>query len=125
MELRQINEDSGDITGIIDFEGATIVPLWQCALIPRWLQHPDDPEASYEGGSADERQPLRAIFLENITNEEWHAAYENGRPFRILADRLMFQVGVWASDTSEQWVNERLAWSNHHSGVGFPEPLFA
>ena len=44
-------DDSGRVTGVIDFEGATIAPLWECALLPRWLQDPGDPESTYEGGS--------------------------------------------------------------------------
>ncbi|KAF8962287.1 hypothetical protein BDZ97DRAFT_1120542 [Flammula alnicola] len=43
-------DESGRVTGFIDFEGATVAPLWECALLPRWLQDPDDPESTYEGG---------------------------------------------------------------------------
>ncbi len=109
------------MTGIIDFEGTTIAPLWECALIPRWLQHPDDEESSYEGGSAESRQTLRALFLEKVGNEEWKVLCERGKPFRRLSGRLIFQVLVWASDDMEAWVDERLEWSKDHPGVGFPE----
>jgi hypothetical protein len=59
-------DESGQVTGIIDFEGTTIAPLWECALLPRRLQDPDDPESKYEGGSAESRQTLRARFLEKL-----------------------------------------------------------
>jgi len=115
-------DESGQVTGIIDFEGATIAPLWECALLPRWLQDPDDPESTYEGGSAESRQTLRTLFLEKVGNdEEWKMLYELGKPFRLLSDRLHLQVGVWASDDLEAWVDERLAWAMDHPGVGFHE----
>jgi len=106
-------DESGQVTGIIDFEETTIAPLWECALLPRWLQDPDDPEATYEGGSAENRQTLRARFLEKVGND-WKVLYEQGKPFRMLRDRLHFQVGVWASDDMEEWVDERLAWAKDH-----------
>jgi len=102
------------VTGIIDFEGATIAPLWECAFLPRWLQDPDDPESTYEGGSAESRQTLRALFLEKVGNKVWKMLYEQGKPFRLFRDRLQFQVGVWASDDMEAWVDERLAWAKDH-----------
>ena len=119
MHEEQIDE-SVRVTGIIDFEGTTIAPLWECALLPRWLIDPDDPESSYEGGSAESRHKLRARFLEKVGNE-WKVLYEQGKSFRLFCDRLQFQVGVWASDDMEAWVDERLAWAKDHPGVGFPE----
>jgi len=118
-------DDSGRVTGIIDFEGATIAPLWQCALLPRWLQNPEDPESTYEGGSAESRQALRALFLEKVRNEEWKVLYEQGKPFRLLSDRLQLKLAVWASDDMEAWVDERLAWAKDHPGVGFSECTIA
>lgn len=112
---------SGQVTGLIDFEGATIAPLWECALLPRWLQDPEDPESSCEGGSAESKQILRELFLEKTGNEEWKMLYEQGKPFRLLSDRLEFQVAVWASDDMEAWVDERLTWAKDHPGVGFLE----
>jgi hypothetical protein len=114
-------DDSGRVTGIIDFEGATIAPLWECALLPRWLQEPGDPESTYEGGPAEIRRTLRALFIEKIGNEEWKVFYEQGKPFRLFSDRLQLELGVWASDDMEAWVDERLAWAKDHPGVGFPE----
>lgn len=67
--LHEHIDESGRVTGIIDFEGTTIAPLWECALLPRWLQDIDDPESTYEGGSAKSRQILRARFLEKVDNE--------------------------------------------------------
>jgi hypothetical protein len=59
---KQIDE-SGHVTGIIDLEGTTIAPLWESALLPRWLGDSDDPESTFEGGSAESRQTLRALFF--------------------------------------------------------------
>jgi hypothetical protein len=56
-------DKSGHVTGIIDFEGTTIAPLWESALLPRWLGDPDDPESRFEGGSSESRQTLRALFF--------------------------------------------------------------
>jgi hypothetical protein len=114
LHIHEQIDESGRVTGIIDLEGATIAPLWECALLPRWLQDPDDPESTYEGGSAESRQTLRALFLEKVENEEWKVLYEQGKPFRLLSDRLSFQVGVWASNAMEVWVDERLAWAKLH-----------
>ncbi|KAF8812755.1 hypothetical protein BYT27DRAFT_7086344 [Phlegmacium glaucopus] len=114
-------DESGNVTGIIDFEGATISPLWECALLPRWLQDLDDPEGMYEGGSLECRQTLRTRFLDKIGDGEWRTVYESGRPYRLLGDHLFWQIAVWADRGMEQWVNERLSWAKDHPGVGFPE----
>ena len=50
---------------------------------------------------------------------EWWLAYTKGRPFRLLVDRLTFQVNVWASKSLESWVDNRLTWAKLHPGVGF------
>ena len=52
---------------------------------------------------------------------EWHLAYTKGRPFRLLVDRLPFQISVWADESLEHWVNSRLSWAKMHPGVGFPD----
>jgi hypothetical protein len=74
-------DESGHVTGIIDFEGTTIAPLWESALLPRWLGDPDDPESTFEGGSSESRQTLRALFFDRVGHGEWRALYENGKPF--------------------------------------------
>ena len=115
------------MNGLIDFEGTTLSPLWTCATIPRWLQHPDDPESSYEGGPPELRAELRKVFIDSLGDGEgkveWMKAYEDGRPYRRLTDRLSFLLGVWASDATEQWVDERLAWAKEHPGMPFPEDV--
>ncbi|KAG1847194.1 hypothetical protein DFJ58DRAFT_798363 [Suillus subalutaceus] len=120
-----IDTDSGRVTGFIDFEAATVAPLWECAVIPRWLQDADDPESSYEGGTSEERNVLRAAFLSAMEGSarypEWREAYDMGRPFRRLTDQLYFQVNVWASNDCEIWVDERLEWAKTHPGIGLPE----
>lgn len=93
--------------------------MWECAFLPRWLQHPADPEATYEGGDEETRQALRAIFMDKVGNGQWAVLYELGKPFRQLCDRLHFRVGVWLS--LESWVDERLAWAKDHPGIGYPE----
>jgi hypothetical protein len=82
---------SSQVTGIIDFEAATIAPLWECAFLPRWLQDPGDPESTYEGGSAESRQTLRALFIKKIGNKEWKVLYEQGKPFRFQFRHLGFR----------------------------------
>ena len=47
--------------------------------------------------------------------------YEQGKPFQLLCDRLQLQVGVWAPEDMEAWMDERLAWAKDHPGVGFSE----
>ncbi|KIK34447.1 hypothetical protein CY34DRAFT_812905 [Suillus luteus UH-Slu-Lm8-n1] len=120
-----IDTDSGRVTGFIDFEAAAIAPLWECAVIPRWLQDADDPESSYEGGTSEQRNVLRAVFLsameESARYPEWREAYDMGRPFRRLTDMLQFQVNVWASNDQEMWVDQRREWAKTHPGIGFPE----
>jgi hypothetical protein len=120
-----IDTDSGRVTGFIDFEAATIAPLWECAVIPRWLQNADDPESSHEGGTSEQRNVLRAVFLsvmeESARYPEWREAYDMGRPFRRLTDLLCFQVNVWASNDHEVWVDKRREWAKTHPGIGLPE----
>jgi hypothetical protein len=94
-------------------------------VIPRWLQDADDPESSYEGGTSEQRNVLRAVFLsameESARYPEWREAYDMGRPFRRLTDLLYFQVNVWASDDQEMWVDKRREWAKTHPGIGFLE----
>ncbi|KAG2066529.1 hypothetical protein BDR04DRAFT_1081817 [Suillus decipiens] len=120
-----IDADSGRVTGLIDFEAATIAPLWECAVIPRWLQDANDPESSYEGGTSEERNVLRATFLSTMEGSaqypEWREAYDMGRPFRRLTDMLRFHVNVWASNDCNIWVDELLEWAKAHPGIGLPE----
>jgi len=53
-------DDAGHITGYIDFEVATIVPLWKCATLPEWLQVEDHNDGwSENGGSEHDKQLLR------------------------------------------------------------------
>ncbi|KAK7055388.1 kinase-like protein [Favolaschia claudopus] len=117
-----INKETGHVTGIIDFEGATVAPLWECAYIPRWLQDHNEWDGSYEGGSAEDKKILRELFLEKVQEldptGEWIRASDRGRPFREFAHLSGFQVGVWASQ--EEWVDERLEWTKTHPGVAFP-----
>ncbi|KAG1751905.1 hypothetical protein EDB19DRAFT_1674474 [Suillus lakei] len=112
-----IDADSGRVTGLIDFEAATIAPPWECAVIPPWLQDADDPESSYEGGTSEERNVLRAAFLSVMEGE----AYDMGRLFRRLTDLLCFQVNVWTSNEHNIWVDERVEWAGAHPGIGLPE----
>lgn len=76
---------SGRVLRFINFEAATIVPLWECSVIPQWLQdHPDDPESSHEGGSSEDRHVLRAALLSVVENSgrylEWIEACDMDRP---------------------------------------------
>ncbi|KAI6028995.1 kinase-like domain-containing protein [Pisolithus marmoratus] len=116
-----IDESSGDVTGLIDFEGTTIAPLWECAVIPAWLQDPDDYEGGYEGGPAEDRGVLREIFWKVMDSGEWNMLYEHGKLFRHFRLRLSLQVGPWASEGMEEWVDKRLAWAKLHPGVAMPE----
>lgn len=109
------------MTGLIDFEGAMVAPIWECAVVPGWLQDPDDPEARYEGGSAVDRQRLREIFWKAMENREFHVSYEHGKPFRHFTERLSLQADTWASKHTEEWVDERLAWAKLHPGVALQE----
>ncbi|KAG0699349.1 hypothetical protein DFH29DRAFT_809184 [Suillus ampliporus] len=125
VELCSIDADSGRVTGLIDFEAATVAPLWECAVIPRWLQDVDDPESSHEGGPSEMRSVLRAAFLsameESDLYPEWREAYDVGCPFRRFTNLLCFQANVWASNYLDIWVDERLEWAKTYPGTGLPE----
>ncbi|KAJ7151217.1 hypothetical protein C8R46DRAFT_914440, partial [Mycena filopes] len=111
----------GHVHGLIDFEGVTVAPLWDCASMPHWLQDPNEWDGTPECGS-DER--LRALFWERVKAEdptgEWVRACEKGRWFREFSSRLDFQVGVWADREMKRWVDERIEWAKAHPGVGRP-----
>ncbi|KAG2043719.1 hypothetical protein BDR03DRAFT_850779, partial [Suillus americanus] len=55
--------DTGQVTGLIGFKAATISPLWECAVIPRWSEDAVDPESSYDGRSSGVRSVLCAAFF--------------------------------------------------------------
>ncbi|KAF8600090.1 hypothetical protein BDV93DRAFT_497071 [Ceratobasidium sp. AG-I] len=107
-----IDEMTGRVTGMIDFEGATIAPLWACACMPPWIRPLDDPESSHEGGDDKIREDLRDAFVEAMgklnSTGEWMSAYQTGRPYRRLVAALGDQVLVWSE--SEEWVDKRLKW---------------
>ena len=77
------------------------------------------------GLPVETREDLYTHFLEVMsrldTSGEWHLAYTNGRPFRLLVDRLDFQIGVWADESCESWTDSRLSWAKMNPGRGFPE----
>ncbi|KAF8127591.1 phosphotransferase enzyme family-domain-containing protein [Boletus edulis] len=116
-----IDDKSGVVTGLIDFEGTTVAPLWECAVVPGWLLDCDDPEGRYEGGSDEDRGRLLDVFWKTMDDTEWREMYENGKPFRRLSDRLSFQIGIWSMRGGEEWVDERLAWAKLHPGISMPE----
>ncbi|KAJ3831856.1 hypothetical protein F5878DRAFT_45819 [Lentinula raphanica] len=117
-----IDENTGHITGLIDFEGATVAPLWECAYMPRWLQDPDEWDGTYEGGTPTEKSSLRQLFFKKIDEidkgGEWKRAHDHGRPFREFTNMLNFNVNVWADDSIESWIDARLLWANEHPGEG-------
>ncbi|KAF8517995.1 hypothetical protein BU17DRAFT_49070, partial [Hysterangium stoloniferum] len=117
-----IDEQSGKVLGLIDFEGTTTAPLWMCAGFPYWLE---DDENDVDGKNR-EQAALRDIFSETIKaqgeiGEEWLEASEKGLLFRKFAAILDYQIQVWARPSMEKWVDERLAFAVKHPGVGMPE----
>jgi hypothetical protein len=93
--------------------------------VPRWILPSHLEESSATGLPTVSRQASHAHFLEAIgcldRSGEWGLAYTKGRPFRLLVDRLPFQMCVWADESVERWVDDRLSWAGMHPGVGFPD----
>lgn len=117
-----IDERSGKVLGLIDFEGTTTAPLWMCAGHPYWVEEDEEDGR----GEKDERARLRDVFNETIKaqgriGEEWLETSEKGRFFRNFAAMLDYQVQVWARPFMERWVDERLAFAAKHPGVGLRE----
>ena len=118
----QIDEGSGKVLGLIDFEETTTAPLWMCAGIPYWLEDEEDNDAAKN----QDLTHLRGIFNETIkangkVGEEWLEASEKGELFRNFAALLEYEVQVWATPTMERWVDQRLAFAAKNPGVGMPE----
>ena len=118
----QIDEGSGKVLGLIDFEGTTTAPLWMCAVLPYWLEDDEDNGAAKNQDLAH----LRGIFNETIkahgkVGEEWLEASEKGQLFRNFSRLLEHEVQVWAEPSLERWVDERLAFAAKNPGVGMPE----
>lgn len=116
-----IEEETGEVTGFIDFEGTTTAPLWMCARRPYWIEDDDDDD---ETEAKDENAHLRNIFDETIKaqgkiGEEWLEVSEKGRLFRWFSSKLDYNAPVWAS--LDRWVDERLAFAAEHPGVGLRE----
>ena len=82
-------------------------------------------ESSGIGLSERAREASHVQFIDVMSHldksGEWREAYTKGRPFRLLVDRLHFQIGVWEDESSESWVDRRLSWAKMHLGVGFPD----
>lgn len=117
-----MEEKSGKLAGLIDFEATTTAPLWMCAELPHWL---DDTE----GGDKEENREkahLRLVFQDAIRREgeagvEWISLYEQGQWFREFGNIATYQVQVWASEEMEEWVDKRLDFALKFPGVGLPE----
>jgi hypothetical protein len=96
-------------------------------MVPRWILPSNLEELSAFGLPKDTREALHTYFLEVISqldrSGEWRLAYTLGRPFRLLVDRLPFQIGVWADESCESWVDSRLSWAKTNPGVGFPDDV--
>ncbi|KAI6146803.1 hypothetical protein BKA82DRAFT_32150 [Pisolithus tinctorius] len=103
------------------FTRVTIAPLWECAVIPAWIQDLEDQEGGYEGGPAEDREKLHEIFCKVMDSREWGALYEQGKLFRHFRLWLSLQVACWASEGVEEWVDKRFAWARLHPGVALPE----
>jgi len=91
----QVDEKSGTLEGLIDFEATTTAPLWK---IPHWL---DDIERGDEEENK-ERAHLRHVFQDAIrrrgeVGKEWISVCEQGQWFRKFGNIATYQVQVWAS----------------------------
>ncbi|KAI6100806.1 hypothetical protein EDD17DRAFT_1489638 [Pisolithus thermaeus] len=92
------------LTSLINFEGATITPLWESTIISTWLQDPNDQEGGYGGGGPlrTEKNCVRSFgrswtvmsgvcCMSMGDNLFWH--------FRL---QLSLQVGPWALEYMEE-----------------------
>ncbi|QRW12940.1 phosphotransferase enzyme family protein [Ceratobasidium sp. AG-Ba] len=57
-----IDEETGDITGYIDFERTIVAPLWPCATVPQWIPNPRGGMAKWYGGTPEEQEQIWATF---------------------------------------------------------------
>lgn len=125
-----VNPDTGNITGIIDWEATHSAPLWACARMPSWIEdtqyeglvedgfegmmrsvslsssstdiQADDLELSANSTSAHyERKRLRNIFLDSVS-EEWRTAYESGRHWRTFQEMCSLTWIAWVEDSMKQ-----------------------
>jgi len=94
-------------------------------MVPRWILPSNLQESSGDGLPEDAKEGLHIYFIEVISrldrSGEWRRAHTKGRPFRLLVDRLPFQVGAWSDESCESWVDSRLSWAKMYPGVGFPD----
>jgi hypothetical protein len=125
-----IDEDTGHITGFIDFEATGTAPLWVCTQMPSWLE-PErvsgwpvkSPEDAAEGAA------LREAFLDVVDqldaqydkSDSWRGAYERGQPFQFLLGSC--QMGWAAPFRVPQKLVEVLRWAVTHPGqtATFPD----
>jgi len=122
----QVDERSGQVLGLIDFEETITAPLWMCAGFPFWMDHHQADEKPED----EELAHLRGIFRQTVKaqgkiGEDWLSATETGALFRDFAFMLDYQVQIWASPSMEQWVDERLAFAKKHPGIGMTEKKLA
>lgn len=113
-----INTDSGRVTGFIDFEAATIAPLWEYAVIPRWLQHTDDPESNYQGETSEERNILRTTFISAMEGLPDTQSRERLMIWAVLSVGL--QIPCASRSTSGLLTIRIYGWTNVSNG---PKPI--
>lgn len=101
--------------------------MWDCATVPRWILPSILEESSGLGLPQYAREVFHSYYIQVMSHidrsGEWHLAYTKGRPFRLLVDRLPFQIGVWDDESSESWVDNRLSWAKMYPGEGFPDDI--
>lgn len=113
------------MTGLIDFEGTRIAPVWACAKIPGWLLGKTHEEYISGGGADDVRAGLRQTFMQAIRTAdpsgEWERAQSAGRPYRHLLRTSRFFVVPWGY--REEYVSALLEWCKAHPGMVYNGPI--
>ncbi|KAH8829746.1 hypothetical protein DL96DRAFT_1438472, partial [Flagelloscypha sp. PMI_526] len=105
-----IDEETGTVTGLLDFEGTMLVPTWQAAAVPQWIPDPTSDMAGWYGGSPGEQVRLWNLFHQTmkILSPEWEEAYKKGKPFREVAGRMAMGVSVWSHPSLLEWAENRI-----------------
>ncbi|QRV95171.1 phosphotransferase enzyme family protein [Ceratobasidium sp. AG-Ba] len=120
-----IDESTGKVTGLIDFEVATIAPTWACAALPGWLVEEDHEDRLPGEESDDIRAQLRQTFMAAISEAdptgEWERAQSAGRPYRYLLGCSNYFVVPWGYRL--EYFDALLEWCKTHPGEIYAGPV--
>ncbi|KLO17666.1 hypothetical protein SCHPADRAFT_900408 [Schizopora paradoxa] len=144
----QVDPQTAQILGILDWEATHSTPLWACARLPNWLavtsplpEQDEDVKPSIRFGGDEDTAPrisrcstrpavsaadyeeaaeLRKVFLEHVC-PEWREAYEVGRDWQQFQEICCLNWMSWTEPCMRERIDLYREQAMYHPGVPLNE----